>query len=153
GSDIVKIEKEFGKNTAMVLLVPKGDVAKEEDLVRDLEDLEQVNSILAYVNTVSSAIPPEYLDESVSKQFYSDNYSRIILQTNTETEGDAAFAFIEEIQQITSEYYGDDFYSLGESVTLYDMKSVVQEDNKLVNILTIVAIALVLLITFRSISF
>src|SRR5690606_12925654 len=90
GSDIVKIEKEFGKNTAMVLLVPKGDVAKEEDLVRDLEDLEQVNSILAYVNTVSSAIPPEYLDESVSKQFYSDNYSRIILQTNTETEGDAA---------------------------------------------------------------
>lgn len=41
---------------------------------------------------------------------------------------------------------------LGESVTLYDMKNIVQDDNKLVNILTVVTVALVLLLTFRSIS-
>ncbi|MCG1029627.1 RND family transporter [Virgibacillus halodenitrificans] len=153
GSDVVKIEDEFGKSTSMVLLVPKGDVAKEEELVQDLEKMEHVTSVLSYVNTVSPAIPPEYLDESVTEQFYSENYSRIILQTNTDTEGDIAFDLIEDVEATTGNYYGNEFYALGESVTLYDMKNVVQKDNTLVNLLTVITVALVLLVTFKSISF
>src|SRR5699024_5089281 len=44
------------------------------------------------------------------------------------------------------------YYATGESVTLYDMKQFVEKDNTLVNILTVVTIALVLLVTFRSLS-
>ncbi|MEI3604999.1 MMPL family transporter [Pseudogracilibacillus sp. SE30717A] len=153
GSDIQTIDNEFGKNTQTVLLVPKGDIAKEEELVQDLIRMDHVTSVLAYVNTVSSAIPPEYLDESITEQFYSENYSRIILHTDTDFEGDVAFGLIEDIKQTAKNYYGDNEYALGESVTLYDMKNVVQKDNKLVNILTVVTIALVLLISFKSISF
>src|SRR5699024_7923808 len=50
-------------------------------------------------------------------------------------------------------YYGDDFHMLGESATMYDMRNIVEADNKLVNALTVISIAIVLLITFRSISF
>lgn len=153
GSDIVKIEEAFGKNTSMVLLVPKGDIAKEVELVQDLENIEHVTSVLSYVNTVSAVIPPEYLDESVTEQFFSENYSRIILQTNTAVEGDVAFNLIETLQKTAEGYYGDDFYALGESMTLYDMKNTVQKDNKLVNMLTVMTIAIVLLITFKSISY
>lgn len=153
GSDIQTIDNEFGKNTQTVLLVPKGDIAKEEELVQDLKRMDHVTSVIAYVNTVSSAIPPEYLDESITEQFYSENYSRIILHTDTDFEGDVAFGLIEDIKQTAKNYYGDNAYALGESVTLYDMKNVVQKDNKLVNILTVVTIALVLLISFKSISF
>lgn len=152
GSDKIQIEKAFGKFTPIVLLVPKGDVAKEEELVQDLENLRPVTSVLSYVNTVSSVIPPEYLEASITEQFYSDNYSRIILYTNAGTEGDYAFSLVESVQEIAAAYYGDGAYALGESVTLYDMKNVVQKDNKLVNWLTIVAIAVVLLVTFKSIS-
>ncbi|MUK90310.1 MMPL family transporter [Ornithinibacillus sp. L9] len=153
GSDVIKIEEEFGKSTQMVLLVPKGDIAKEEELVQDLNNLDHVTSILSYVNTVSAAIPPEYLEESVTEQFYSENYSRIILNTSTATEGEVVFGLIEEVQQTAESYYGDDVYSLGESVTLYDMKNVVQKDNTVVNLLTVITIAIVLLITFKSITF
>lgn len=152
GSDKIQVEKTFGKYTPMVLLVPKGDVAKEEELVQELETLEPVTSVFSYVNIVSSVIPPEYLEESITEQFYSDNYSRIILHTNAGTEGDKAFSLVERVQETAAGYYGDDAYSLGESVTLYDMKDVVQKDNKLVNWLTIIAIATVLLVTFKSIS-
>ncbi|WNF38327.1 MMPL family transporter [Bacillaceae bacterium IKA-2] len=152
GSDKTQVEKTFGKYTPMVLLVPKEDVAKEEALVQVLETLEPVTSVFSYVNIVGSVIPPEYLEESITEQFYSDNYSRIILHTNAGTEGDKAFSLVEKVQEIAASYYGDDAYSLGESVTLYDMKQVVQKDNKLVNWLTIIAIATVLLVTFRSIS-
>ncbi len=153
GSDIITIDEAFGKNTQTVLLVPKGDVAKEDELVQELERMDHVTSVLAYVNTVSSAIPPEYLDESITEQFYSENYSRIILHTDTDFEGDIAFGFIEDVKQTVEKYYGNDAYALGESVTLYDMKDIVQKDNKLVNILTVVTIAFVLLISFKSISY
>src|SRR5690625_353706 len=153
GSDEKEIEDSFGKNTQIVLLVPKGDVAKEAKLVQDLDEVSDVKHALAYVTAVSAAIPEEYLEEDVTEQFYSDHYSRIILTTDEEAEGDNAFSIIEEVQENVENYYGNDYYTLGESVTLYDMKNVVQKDNKLVNILTVVTIALVLLVTFKSISF
>ncbi|MGM8212496.1 efflux RND transporter permease subunit [Virgibacillus sp. W0430] len=153
GSDLIKIEEEFGKNTQIVLLVPKGDIAKEEEFIQTLENMDHVTNVLAYVNIVSVAIPPEYVEKSVTEPFYSDNYSRIIVNTNTDVEGDVIFNLIDSVQQTAKTYYGNTFYSLGESVTLYDMKNVVKKDNRIVNLLTIVAIAIVLLITFKSISY
>jgi len=151
GSDIVKIKEQFGESTPLVLLVPRGDIAKEDELVQELENIEHVSSVLAYVNTVSSAIPPEYLDPSVTEQFYSENYSRLILQTETKNEGEEAFQLIEQVNSKAKQYY-DEVYSVGESVTLYDIKNTVQKDNTLVNLLTIITIAIVLIITFKSIS-
>lgn len=150
--DAEKIEAIFGKNTEIVILVPKGDVVKENALVKSLSEFPAVNSTVSYVNIVSAVIPPEFLEEEELENFYSDNYSRIILHTNSEEEGDKAFQLIEDVQKKVENYYGDNFYMLGESVTLFDMKNVVQKDNTLVNILTVVTIALVLLITFKSIS-
>lgn len=152
GSDKTQVEKSFGKYNPIVLFVPKGDVAKEEELVQELETLRSVTSVFSYVNTVSSVVPPEYLEESITKSFYSDHYSRIIIHTNAGTEGDRAFSLVESVQKTAAAYYGDEAYSLGESVTLYDMKHIVQKDNTLVNGLTIIAIAMVLLVTFKSVS-
>ncbi|WP_253286852.1 RND family transporter [Virgibacillus sp. MSJ-26] len=152
GQDTAKIEDVFGKYTPMVLLVPKGDLAREDELVGELSDLKQVKSTVAYTNTVGVAIPPEYLDEETKEQFFSDNYSRIILNTTTKDEGDKAFSLVEKVRDIVDSYYGEDYYATGESVTLYDMKQIVQKDNTLVNILTVATIALVLLVTFRSLS-
>lgn len=150
--DAEKVEAIFGKNTEIVILVPKGDIAKEKALVKSLSKIPKVTSTVSYVNIVSAVIPPEFLEEEELENFYSENYSRIILHTNSEEEGDNAFQLIEDLQEKVENYYGDNFYMLGESVTLFDMKNVVQKDNKLVNILTVVTIAFVLLITFKSLS-
>nr|WP_078556544.1 MMPL family transporter [Bacillus alkalicellulosilyticus] len=152
GSDLLAIEEAFGKSTPVVLLVPRGDIVKEMELAQDLKELPQVTSIVSYVSSVSSVIPPEYLDESILSEFYSDHYTRMILYTNTDKEGDTAFSLVETIQEMTASYYDSDAYSLGESVTLYEMKRVVERDNVVVNTMTVVAIALVLFFTFKSIS-
>ena len=152
GSDAAEIEKSFGKFTPVVLLVPKGDLAREEELVQELDDLSQVKSTVSYVDTIGAGIPPEYLDKSQTEQFFSENYSRITLNTTTDNEGDKAFDLVENVRDTAADYYGDDFHALGESVTLYDMKNIVEQDNTIVNVLTVVTIAIVLLITFRSIS-
>src|SRR5699024_6878154 len=79
-------------------------------------------------------------------------YSRITLNAATDTEGDEAFALVDKVRGIAADYYGDEYHALGESMSMYDMKDTVEADNKLVNILTVVSIAIVLLVTFRSIS-
>jgi predicted RND superfamily exporter protein len=153
GQDEHAIESAFGKYTPMVLLVPKGDLAREDRLVHDLDNLDEVKSTISYVNVVGASIPPEYLDASVTDSFFSKHYSRITLNTTTDSEGDKAFAFVDQVKKIAADYYGNDYHALGESVTMYDMKDIVETDNTLVNTLTVISIAIVLLITFRSISF
>ncbi|GGJ81653.1 hypothetical protein GCM10007063_00080 [Lentibacillus kapialis] len=152
GVDAAEIEESFGKFTPVVLLVPKGDLGREEELVQELDDLNAVKSTVSYVDTVGAGIPPEYLDKSQTEQFFSENYSRITLNTATDNEGSKAFDLVQDVRDTAADYYGDDYHALGESVTLYDMKNIVEQDNTVVNVLTVVAIAIVLLVTFRSLS-
>lgn len=152
GIDQKAIEESFDKSTPIVLLVPKGDMAKELELTQQLEKLENITSVISYVNTVSPVIPPEFLDDDVLEQFYSENYSRIIVNTNAGTEGDIPFSIVENVQEIARSYYGDDAYTLGESVTMYDIKNTVTSDNTFVNLMTVITITLVLMLTLRSLS-
>jgi uncharacterized protein len=152
GMDEFKISEEFGKSTAIVLLVPKGEPAKEAALCQELQALDYISEVISYATMVGVTIPDSYLDMDITKQFYSEHYSRIILYTNTSEEGDIAFTVVEQVQSIAKKYYGTAFYSCGQSVTLYDMKKVVTQDTNTVNLIAVLAIALVLLITFQSLS-
>lgn len=152
GMDAREIEKTFGVNNPVVVLVPNNDRAKEELLGKQLSKIPHVTSMIAYTNMVSSAIPSEFLTDDITKQFYSENYARIILNTDTEAEGEVPFAMVEQIQSTAEQYYGEDAYSLGRSVNLYDIKNVVENDTTIVNLIAIFAIAMVLLLTFKSIS-
>jgi predicted RND superfamily exporter protein len=152
GQDEIKISDKFGTSIAIVLLVPKGEAAKEQLLCIDLEELDHVNQVISYASMVGATIPDGYLDSAITNQFYSKNYSRIILYTDTKEEGDIAFTLVDQVQSTARKYYGNTVYSCGQSITLYDMKNVVSADTIKVNLIAILAIALVLLLTFRSIS-
>ncbi len=108
-------------------------------------ELPHVIEVVSYAETVGAAVPSSILDDSVTSRFYSDNYSRIIVYTDTGEEGGEAFSVVEKVQAVTGEYYGDSFYSLGQSAALNDMKNVITKDNLFVNLLAIAAIFLVLL--------
>ncbi len=149
GADTQKINAVFGRQTNLVILVPKGDTAKETALCEELGELQNVTGVTAYVTTVGAQIPEEYLSSSITGNFYSEHYARIILTCDTAEEGQAAFALVEAVQDVTARYY-DTFYTCGQSANLYDLKEVVSADNTLVNLIAVVAIFLVLLLTFRS---
>lgn len=151
GQDEIKISDKFGKSTSVVLLVPKGDIAKEYSLSNELGKIPHIFDVISYSKTVGAEIPSEYLDKSITKQFYSPNYARIILNTDTEEEGKEAFEVVEAVHNKTAEYY-ENFFSCGQSVNLYDMKNVVTKDTGTVNIIAVIAIALVLMFTFKSLT-
>jgi predicted RND superfamily exporter protein len=151
GKDRTSIEDEFGRENALVLLVPRGDVGREAELCRELKNVPHVKNIVSYVTAVGAEIPTAYVPKEAVDQFYSENYSRLILYIDTEDEGEEAFNTVESIFDTAEKYY-DTCYMAGQSATLYDMKNIVSIDTKLVNIIAIVGIFIVLLLTFRSLT-
>jgi predicted RND superfamily exporter protein len=152
GRDTIAIEERFGKSNVIALLVPRGDVAKEQMLCKDLEQLDRITGIVSYVTSVDPVIPSEFLGEEITRQFYSENYARIIAYTDTPEEGHIAFKTVESINEITKAYYSETFYTLGQSANLYDMKNLIQKDNVVVNLIAVISIFAVLLITFKSVT-
>jgi predicted RND superfamily exporter protein len=151
GKDMEAIDEKFGRENPLVLLVPKENAGKEEILCSELSLLPHVTSIVSYVTYVGAEIPDEFIPKEAYDQFYSENYSRIVLYSDTGEEDVAAFETIEAIMNITDKYY-QNHYLTGSSATLYDMKSIVSIDTTRINLIAIIGIFFVLLVTFRSIS-
>lgn len=148
--DKMIIEEQFGKSTVIAILVPRQSIAREQQLHNDIKEINHITGVLSYAGEVGTVIPPDFLDDNITKQFYSENYARIIAYTDTGSEGDIAFQTVEKIHEKTRAHYGEDFYTLGQSTNLYDMKNLTEKDNVVVNLIAVVAIFVVLLITFKS---
>jgi len=149
-SGTYQVEKIFGTNNSMVLMVPAGDSVKESSLCEELKSLKHITSVTAYVTMVSNKIPDAYLDQSVSEQFYSDDYARIILSCNSATEGEEAFSLVEEVRGLAGKYYGKNYYTCGQTANMYDMMDFVQSDNRVVNTITLISIYLILLVMTKN---
>ena len=150
GSDTRAIEAVFGRDNPLIVLVPRGQPGDEALLVSELEQVPEVDRVVAYVNMVGSALPTQVLDPVMLEQFYSDDTARIIVYLNTPDEGEKAFAAVETVGSIVEARYPT-YLMTGTSATLKDMRDVVSTDTALVNWIAVIGIFITLLITFRSI--
>ena len=140
----------FGEKNQMVLLVPEGDVAKEDSLGKRLKSIPNVSSIISYSGTVGAEVPPGFLSEEQISAFRSGGYSRYIFYAETMEEGEEAFELVEEVRAAAYDHYEGDYHLLGQTVVNYDLKETIVKDTPRVNGAAIIAIGLVLLLTFRN---
>lgn len=152
GQDIAKIEETFGKNDTYALMVPSGDLARERQLSDALHEIPEVTGIISYVDTVGAQIPEEFLDEDLVSQLMTENYSRMVLTVDADSEGDKAFALIEEVRDIAEEYYPGGWYLAGAGVSTYDLMDTITADTLKVNLIAIVAVFVVLFLSMKSLS-
>lgn len=151
GADQIAITEEFGRQNTVAILVPRGDVVSERELASDIEAIDDVKGVVSYAGAVGAEIPQEFLGDGVTSQFYSDEWARIVAYVDADVESDEAFATVVDIQDAASRHYGE-YYVAGESANLYDMSRIVAVDNVRVSLVAVVAIFLVLVVTFRSLS-
>lgn len=149
--DSEMIENRFGKENVLVLLVPKGETGKESELCASLSDIPHITGVMSYVTAVSAVIPAKYVPENAYKQFYSENYARIILYTDNPEESSETFLTVQTVLDTAEKYYKT-YYLTGQSAALYDMKNAVAADTSLVNLIAVIGIFIVLLVTFRSLT-
>lgn len=85
------------------------------------------------------------------KQLQGEDYTRILVYSSLPEESEETFNFIEELHKITEKYYdADRIYVVGESVSQYDLKKCFSRDNTVTSVISILAVLIVLLFTFKS---
>ena len=152
GQDTAAIEELYGKSDTYVAMVPRGDLATEQELSDALHDIPQVKSILSYVDAVGAEIPMEYLDADIVSQLVSENYSRFVITVDADYEGEETFSLVETIRDTVNSYYPDSYYLAGTGVSTYDLMDTITVDTVKVNLIAIGAVFVVLLLTMKSIS-
>ena len=151
--DMDFMQEHFGENMQMVLLVPKGEWAVEEQLAEDLLALPEMKSVIGYVTQVGTGVPPDLLPDRILSLLISDHYSRLILVAESPAESPETYELAEKIRAMTDEAYPEGGTQLaGANFVLLDMKTTINQDLGIVNSLAILAIALVIMITFRSLA-
>ena len=146
------INDTFGAQEQWVMLVPEGDWGRELQMVKRIEDLEGVSAVASYVTAVSANIPTDMVPSEDLSQLVSGGYSRIVVSTSVEGESEEAFSLVQALRDIGDEFYPEENYLVGSAVTSYDMSLIVNDDSLRIFIASVVAIGLVLLLMFRSLS-
>lgn len=152
GADMEAIEDVFGKSDTYVLMVPRGNAAREKTLSAALKELPQVSGVLSYVDNAGSVIPTEYVEKDTLSKLISENYSRMVLSVKVDLEGDEAFGLVERVRAIAESCYPGQWLLAGEGVSTCDMKTTVTSDMTKVNLIAIAAVFVVLLLSFKSLS-
>ncbi len=152
GRDTTAIHEVFGQSDTYVLLVPKGDTATQTALSEELNELQQIKSIISYVDMAGAEIPSAYLDTDTLALLEGKNYSRMVITANVPYEGEETFLLVDKIREIAERYYPGENYLAGEGVSTKDLMDTITDDMLFVNLVAIGAVFLVLLLTLRSVS-
>jgi uncharacterized protein len=146
-----RIEEVFGESNSIVVLVPRGDTADEAAMVGGLEALGCVKSVQGLYAFVDAAMPEQMIPDYVKSEFLSENYSRYIVEVDTDIESDEATKAVAAVRETVNSHYKAAFVT-GASPVVYDIREATSGDFLLVTILSIIMVGIIVLLTFRSIS-
>ena len=147
--DDIAISKSFGSYQQIVLLVKNDDIESEIDLANELYQMSNIIETQTLITVVDPNIPREFLPPELLIQFVSENYTRFILKIDLIEENDALYVFQDQMYQLVSTYY-DDFHIIGAPQATVDIKTVIYNDQLLITLASVVAIFVILAITFKS---
>lgn len=152
GRTTAKIDSIFGKCNQLVFLLPVEKASLEKEFGKEVLNIDNVSDVMSFSMLLGNEIPKEFLPKEELSNLVSDNYSRMIITLDTEEEGEKAFKAIEDIRDLGEKYFGDNCYLAGATASAYDIKETVTSDNVITTLGAIIAIGLVIMITYKSIS-
>lgn len=90
--------------------------------------------------------------EDGKKQLVSDEYSRLVINTTYPKESEETTAFVKSLEEYTKTNMSEKSYLIGDSAMTYEMQHIFDTELTLITLLTALAIFLIVMLTFRSIS-
>lgn len=145
------IDKEFGQSNMMLALVPIGNNVAEKNLTEELDGLPYAKQAMSLASILPDGIPEEIIPPSLVKKLHSEHWARIIINVRSPGESKKAFEYANEILSIIKRYYPNQTtYLTGLTPATQDIKQVITKDYSFVNILSLLGVALVIAITYKS---
>ena len=147
-----KLEADFQMNNVHMVLLNNGlSAGQKEAMLKDIEQVDGVKWAIGLNSLIGPAVPEDMLPEEAVGMLKSDNYEIEFICSDYKTATDEVNAQIDEINTIVKAYSPDSMV-IGEAPLTKDLKDVTEVDLRNVNILSIAAIFIIIMLVFRSIS-
>lgn len=147
-----ELQNVFDMSNIHMVLLEKGMDAKEKtEMLDQIKQVDGVRWALGMDSFIGPAFPDTMIPKDVRKMLESDNYEMQFICSGYKTATDEVNAQIAEIQDIVRNYSPGSMV-IGEAPLTKDLADVTDVDLKNVNIISIAAIFLIIMIVFKSVS-
>lgn len=147
-----KLQEDFSVGATHMVLVST-DVSDTDvrAMIHEMENVEGIKYALGLESVVGPLVPEEMLPESVKEVLKSDDWELLLVNSEYKTATDEVNAQINELNTILKKYDSKGML-IGEAPCTKDLIETTDEDFKVVNTVSIVAIFVIIALVEKSIT-
>ncbi len=147
-----KLQEDFQMNNLHMLLLPKDMESKEKtEMMEKIEHVDGVKWVLGVDSVLGPSVPESMIPKDLTSMLKSQNYEMEFVCSTYKTATDEVNAQISKINDIVKSY-DKGAMVIGEAPLTKDLADVTDVDLKNVNIISIAAIFIIIMLVFKSIS-
>lgn len=147
-----KLDEEYNMATTHMLLVDADMKPKEvNSMLDEMGKVDGVSFSMSLDTLIGPSIPREIVPDSVTKILKSDKWQLMLVGSEYKVASDEENAQIDELSKILKSYDKDGML-IGEAAATKDLIDITDHDFKVVNIVSIAAIFIIILVALRSVS-
>lgn len=147
-----KLKNEFNMVSTNIILVSDDlDRYKVKEMVKELNNVDGVTMAAALESVLGSRIPENFLPNELLEQVKKGGYEGIIVNSKYKSATNEVAVQLDEINEIVKKYDPEGLVG-GEAPLTNDLVTIADSDFKKVSIFSIVAIFLIIMVIFKSIS-
>lgn len=147
-----KLDEEYHMATTHMLLVDADMKPKEvNSMLDEMGKVDGVSFSMSLDTLIGPSIPREMVPDSVTKILKSDKWQLMLVGSEYKVASDEENAQIDELSKILKSYDKDGML-IGEAAATKDLIDITDHDFKVVNIVSIAAIFIIILVALRSVS-
>ena len=147
-----KLQEKFDMNNMHILLLKNGMSNKQKtELNKAVEKVDGVKWVLGMDSFVGTSVPDNMIPAKYKEMLKSDNYEIEFVCSNYKSATDEVNAQIDAINKLVKKYSKDSMI-IGEAPLMKDLQDVTDVDLASVNYVSVIAIFIIIMLTFKSIS-
>lgn len=147
-----KLKDDYNMTTTHFIVIKDTvESFKVKEMVDKITEVDGINNAISYGSLIGPEIPEEFVPDNIKEIFKKGGYQLVIANSEYQAARDEENKQIDEVIKIVKSYDSSG-YVAGEGPLTKDLVEIADTDFKKVSIASIIAIFVILLIVFQSIS-
>lgn len=147
-----KLKKDYNMNSTNIILVSDKLGSYEIDkMIKEIENLDGINSVIGLEKYVGPAIDQDIIPDKILEAVKAGGYEQIIVNSEYKAASDEVGNQLDEMNAIVQKYDKNGLIG-GEAPLTYDLIKIADKDFKTVSAVSIIAIFVIILLLFKSVS-
>lgn len=147
-----KLSEDFDiSSTHMVLMDSSIDNKEVKKMISEMEQVDGVKYVLGIESLLGSTVPEDILPDRIRDILENDKYELLLINSEYHSASDAVGAQIDSLNEILRRYDPNGML-IGEAPCMKDMIDTTGTDFEVVNLVSVIAIFVIIALVERSIS-